>query len=143
MSLLLLVSMLTFFEGEVRARAAQEGIPTPPVVVVNVTDPTDERWAWVDFCPVGFECPNTIEIRQDVLDTLGEATMKVIALHEVLHIKFRDHVGERTDRQMEQCHARLYKHMEGKLDWVTISSFKAERDWWKRRHPKVANGRTR
>lgn len=131
MILALAASMLSFFQGEVARQSQAVGLPSPPPVEVSQWRADYKPWAWVEDCAPGFECANRIFIREDVLQLMGYDTMRVLALHEVLHVKYGDNRGL-SEKQMRRQHERIWKEIDKRLDADCRRAARAEANWWRR-----------
>lgn len=128
-------SMLSFFQDEVYRRSTEANIPTPTIVATAHGTDKAMPWAWIAPCAVGFECNDTIFIRMDVLNLMGFDTMRVLALHEVLHLKYADNAvwGSLSEKEKLKRHQRIWDEIERTLDADAKRAARAEANWWRRR----------
>jgi hypothetical protein len=133
--------MLAVFEGEVKAQAARLGIEAPRVLVVQPL-PRPDRWAWVGQCD-SLPCPGVIYVRRDVLTFLGYDSLRMCALHEVLHIWRGDNLDPRwvlttpdALRYQEKVHEKIADEVVRHYDQGTRDAAARDIYRWRQRWAK-------
>jgi hypothetical protein len=120
--------MIDVFRAEVHSAAVLFDIEEPAVKIVRQENPTWDRWAWVwRECDPSWKpkCRPVIYVREDVLAFFGYDSVRVLAFHEMVHVRNRDHlrdIWERTDAAALEVqrkeHAKIaeevYRHFDRK-----------------------------
>lgn len=134
-----LQGQFSFFESEVQRQAVRLGVPAPRVELTRAFR-TYDRWAWVTKCDSCADpATGVVHIRYDVIAFFSADTLKVLALHEVLHLQKRHHLEELWAREdpaalAEQArqHARIMKVCDWAFDEQTRYAVSRDLRRWRK-----------
>jgi hypothetical protein len=133
-----------YFKAEVARQAQARTMPIPTVVVIDPL-PRPGPWGWVNHCPYEMVdgvahvtwCAPVISIRRDVLQWLGLDALRMMALHEVLHLWRGDHrdpvwqlEDEDSRREQKRLHDIIGEEVMRAFDSRTLEAAGRQRDRW-------------
>lgn len=132
------------FRREVQARAQEFDTELPEVSVVHLDHPTRDRWAWTyRICQDAgqTDCAPAIYVRDDVLAFFSYDVIRMLAMHEMIHVRNRDwipgSVWDRSDpeamRMQESEHRRIMREVVADFDDTALQIARAQVEAWNRR----------